>query len=924
MPFFSSASRSFNTAKLLLLAAATSVVFTAGCGIGTLSTAPSSMEPTQDLSGLSGKAMGGYVPIVGATATIYKTQNNGVASTGIGGGYYAGTATVLATATTTTGGYFTFTGVSCSDPDQLYITLSGGNSGGGQSNPNILLMAALGPCSGLSSDTFTDVNEVTTVAAAYALAGFMNISTSTSGGVTTVAVNITADANNYATAGAGSSGGKGTIYHPVGLQHAFLNAANLANFAQGTANTALPNGPTAAVMPAALINSIANVLQDCTNSTGSTPEVDFTGQTNPTVSVGATLTSAALTSTSDTLNGTLSIKYAGTTYSLPSATSSFNGATQATVLSAVQGITGLSGSTFTGGVLTIIGSPGTANTLSLTNTDAQYTGTGVASTLLDVPATPNTCGGIMAAALALNSSNVPKGVLQAALNIARNPYMGGAGKAATFLGLSSPSGSNPFTPVLTASGGGTTAAIPHDLTAAIFYPAAAVEAITGAASTLTYITASTLDANDTYYTMDETSTISTSFYTYEMVAMNSNGSPSYAHQYCLYGVYSQTAVAGTSCPDAIPSVNKIQADQLGNIWMVEYDGGSGAAAAPTATWSESQSGIYQFNASNGALTGPANTSTQMSVYSAGAPDYGIAIDQNNDIFVGTDIAAGSFIYELANTNASPTTATTYASSATQVASLNTGTESYSMTIDDQQNVYSSAYITTNAAGNASFDVLPNQTLAAAPTYPVTATGGVTPASAYPGTPVTPSASGDYTYSVATDASGDVFFTSGASTTAGSAGDGIYVTTPTYTKATSGTYNGDYSITAFATPTGPIQGAAISTSLSTQNVALARPFLMQTDGDGALWFTDVTAETFVRVYGTSQASASVLAFYPCVGATCYAKYASGQGLYGGKEVFIDSTGTVWEESPSTIQFAQIFGIGTPTYPLLQSGHPGQMP
>jgi hypothetical protein len=73
------------------------------------------------------------------------------------------------------GGNFNLTGTyicPAAPNDQVYLVATGGDPGGG-TNANLALMAAPGTYSGLSSGSFISINEVTTVAAAYALSGFM-------------------------------------------------------------------------------------------------------------------------------------------------------------------------------------------------------------------------------------------------------------------------------------------------------------------------------------------------------------------------------------------------------------------------------------------------------------------------------------------------------------------------------------------------------------------------------------------------------------------------------------------------------------------------------------------------------------------------------------------------------------------------------
>jgi hypothetical protein len=129
-------------------------------------------------------------------------------------------------------------------PVELYIVLLGGNAGGG-ANSNIALMAALGPCASgttlATSIPFVVVNELTTVAAVWALQQFMAPPSTTQG-----SVNIGAPTTNL-----------------VGLQNAFSTAANLVDITQGAApatiGTATPESDK--------ILLLGNILAHCVNST---------------------------------------------------------------------------------------------------------------------------------------------------------------------------------------------------------------------------------------------------------------------------------------------------------------------------------------------------------------------------------------------------------------------------------------------------------------------------------------------------------------------------------------------------------------------------------------------------------------------------------------------------------------------------------
>ena len=235
----------------LALAAAALTAMTTGCGIGDAT--PSQLTSASSLSGI---VHGGPNPVTGATVKLYST----------GTGSYGAAGTLLGTATTDSNGNFTFSGAStCTTPSQVYITAYGGNPGAG-ANTNYLLMAALGDCSTVNTSSVIWVNEVTTVAAAYALSNFISISG------TTVSVGAP---TNIAT-GVCTGTGAGQACTTAGLKHAFQNALNLASSIgtagtppTGQAYTTTPSNTTGTV-PALLLGTVADALQVCVNSTGGT------------------------------------------------------------------------------------------------------------------------------------------------------------------------------------------------------------------------------------------------------------------------------------------------------------------------------------------------------------------------------------------------------------------------------------------------------------------------------------------------------------------------------------------------------------------------------------------------------------------------------------------------------------------------------
>ncbi len=179
---------------------------------------------------IQGRTFGGQQPVSGATIQLYQ-----VGTTGYGTG-----ATPLLTGaavTTASNGTFGITGrYTCTSGTQLYITAQGGNPGAGTNN-SLALIAGLGLCDNLSSSTFININEITTVGTVWALAPFM------------IGSNIGAPTTNQA-----------------GLVQAMADVSVLTNTTTGgTPGASLPLGATS---PTIEINTLADILASCVNSTG--------------------------------------------------------------------------------------------------------------------------------------------------------------------------------------------------------------------------------------------------------------------------------------------------------------------------------------------------------------------------------------------------------------------------------------------------------------------------------------------------------------------------------------------------------------------------------------------------------------------------------------------------------------------------------
>lgn len=200
----------------------------AGCATnsGPDSAAPISIPATH---GISGSVYGGQQPVSGATIQLYA----------VGSGLNAAsTALISATVTTGSNGSFNITSdYSCTGNPLVYIVATGGSAGSG-TNSSLALMAALGPCNNLTSSTFISINELTTVASVYALAPYMS---------------------GYKNVGAATT-------DTAGLTNAFLTVNSLVNTATGTAPG--PGLPTTGTVPTTELNTLANILASCINSSG--------------------------------------------------------------------------------------------------------------------------------------------------------------------------------------------------------------------------------------------------------------------------------------------------------------------------------------------------------------------------------------------------------------------------------------------------------------------------------------------------------------------------------------------------------------------------------------------------------------------------------------------------------------------------------
>jgi len=205
-----------------------------------------------------GKVHGGQQAIVGASVYLYAANTTGYGGPGIAPSSSNASMSLLNSSgsntqkdgnnnyyvTTDSGGNFSITGdYSCPAGAQVYLYSIGGNPGLGSGNNSAAgFLAALGPCSSLTSSTFVFVDEVSTITTAFALAGF------------------TTDATHIS-----SSSGPQAL---TGMKNAFATVANVETLSTGLALSTTPAGN--GTLDVSGINTAADILAACVNSTGPT------------------------------------------------------------------------------------------------------------------------------------------------------------------------------------------------------------------------------------------------------------------------------------------------------------------------------------------------------------------------------------------------------------------------------------------------------------------------------------------------------------------------------------------------------------------------------------------------------------------------------------------------------------------------------
>ncbi len=189
-----------------------------GCTIATTSSPDAASG-----AAIKGIVHGGQQPIVGAHVYLFAANSTGYGGAGIAASSSNASISLLNGASTGfsdsigayvptgAGGSFTVTGdYTCTPNSQVYLYALGGDPGSG-TNSAAGLMAILGNCPATGTFAATTplvvVNEVSTIAAAYAFAGFATDATHVSS--------------------------SGTALAQIGIANAFANSANLYNLSGG-------------------------------------------------------------------------------------------------------------------------------------------------------------------------------------------------------------------------------------------------------------------------------------------------------------------------------------------------------------------------------------------------------------------------------------------------------------------------------------------------------------------------------------------------------------------------------------------------------------------------------------------------------------------------------------------------------------------
>jgi hypothetical protein len=214
------------------------VLLLAGCGVDQTSM----IDPNVQSAGIQGRAMGGQQPVTGSTIEVVSMGSTGYGSAG----------TVLSSGTTDQNGNFVLPGYTCPQSDTpVYLLGIGGNAGAG-TNPSAMEAAALGPCA-YAQQSYVIMNEVTTAVTAFVFSHYFS---------TTPPVGSAA---GESFGGPSTTTGTTTAYsRGMVLGSNVTMPLLVANF-----DGAVNQGGSGTTIEWQKINTIANILSQCINSSGS-------------------------------------------------------------------------------------------------------------------------------------------------------------------------------------------------------------------------------------------------------------------------------------------------------------------------------------------------------------------------------------------------------------------------------------------------------------------------------------------------------------------------------------------------------------------------------------------------------------------------------------------------------------------------------
>lgn len=247
-----------NTYRVLCILATVPVLAITGCSLSSPMTGSATVPVTStSVIAIQGHIHGGQQPVSGAAIQLYAASKTGYGT--------ASLPLISATVKSDVNGFFSITGdyPTCQPSDLVYIVAIGGNPGiaGTQNNSALAMMAGLGRCDSLTSSTFIQINELTTVASVWALSPFMSDLTH----VATSSTNV------------------------QGLTNAFAAVNEIVNTSTGTVPG--PFLPTGATLPVDEINTLADILAVCINTVDSTSPVGQSSSCNSVFSASKTVAS---------------------------------------------------------------------------------------------------------------------------------------------------------------------------------------------------------------------------------------------------------------------------------------------------------------------------------------------------------------------------------------------------------------------------------------------------------------------------------------------------------------------------------------------------------------------------------------------------------------------------------------------------------